>query len=246
MGILAKRTVTYLKSNGYVDESVQKAGVAGIPGCIEHAFTIWDAIQEAKKTKESLNVVWLDLANAYGSVPHELLMKAMDFFYIPQEVQSIMKEYYDNFRMRSSTEDFTTEWHRLEIGIAAGCSISVIWFILVMEMLLRSADCHEEKAKVRSSKKAFMDDVTLLTRDVDTMQSVLTRLDELITWTRMKFKAKKSRNLTIQKREAEATEVHNCRGTDAHSKRTTCEKLGALVLRNAVRQESRCGNHAAG
>ena len=92
-----------------------------------------------------------------------------------------MKEYYDNFRMRFSTKDFTTEWHRLETEIAAGCSISVIWFILVMEMLLRSADCQEEKAKVRSPKKAFMDDVTLLTRDVDTMQSVLTRLDELIT-----------------------------------------------------------------
>ena len=111
MGILANRTVTHLHSNGYVDESVQKAGVPGIPGCIQHAFTIWDAIQEAKKTNESLNVVWLDLANAYGSVPHELLMKAMDFFYIPQEVQSIVKEYYDHFLMRFSTEDFTTEWH---------------------------------------------------------------------------------------------------------------------------------------
>ena len=198
----AKRTVTYLQSNGYVDESVQKAGEAGIPGCIEHAFTIWDAIQEAKKTNESLNVVWLDLENACGSVPNELLMKAMDFFYIPQEVQSIMKEYYDNFLLRFSTEDFTTEWHRLEIGIAADCSISVIWFILVMEMLLRSADCYDEKAKVRSPKKAFKDDVTLLARDVDTMQSVLTRLDELITWSRMKFEAKKSRSLTIQKGKA--------------------------------------------
>ena len=199
MGILAKRTVAYLQSNGYVDESVQKAGIPGIPGCIEHAFSIWDAIQEAKKTKESLNVVWLDLANAYGSVPHELLMKAMEFFYIPHEVQDIMREYYGNFQMRFSTDDFTTEWHRLEIGIAAGCTISVIWFILVMEMLLRSADCSEEKAKVRSPKKAFMDDVTLLTREVDTMQSVLMRLDELITWSRMKFKAKKSRSLTFHK-----------------------------------------------
>ena len=182
-----------------MDESVQKAGVPRIPGCIEHAFTIWGAIQEAKKTKGSLNVVWLDLANAYGSVPHELLMKSMDFFYIPEEVQIIMKEYYDNGRMRFSTEDFTTEWHRLETGIAAGCNISVIWFILETEILLRSADYYEETAKMRSPKKAFMDDVTLLTRDVDIMQSVLTRLDELITWSRMKFIAKKSRSLTIYK-----------------------------------------------
>ena len=68
-----------------------------------------------------------------------------------------------------------------------------------MKMLLRSADCPEEEAKVNSPKKAFMDDVTLLTRDVATMQSVLTRLNELVTWSRMKFKAKKSRSLTILK-----------------------------------------------
>ena len=139
----------------------------------------------------------------------------------------------DDFRMRFSTEDFTTEWHRLEIGIAAGCAISVIWFILVMEMLLRSADCFEKKAKVRSPKKAFMDDVTLLTRDVDIMQSVLTQLDERIAWSRMKFKAKKSRSLSNHKGEQRQKKVHNCRGTNAHSKRATYEKF-AMVRRNFV------------
>ena len=199
MGILARRTVAYLQGNGYVDESVQKAGVPGIPGCIEHAFTIWDAIQEAKKTNGNLNVVWLDLANAYGSVPHVLLMKAMEFFHIPEEVQAIMRQYYDCFQMRFSTDDFTSEWHRLEVGIAAGCTISVIWFILVMEMLLKATDCPEELAEIRAPKKAFMDDITLLTSEVDTMQNVLTQLDDLITWSRMKFKAKKSRSLTLHK-----------------------------------------------
>ena len=196
MGILAKRTVAFLQNNGYIDESVQKAGIPGIPGCIEHASTIWEEIQEAKKNKKNLNVVWLDLANAYSSVPHVLLLKAMDFFHIPLEVQRIMKLYYDRFQMRFSTEDFTTEWHRLEIGIAAGCTISVIWFILVMELILRAASFSE--TEVRAPKKAFMDDVTLLTRADVAMDRVLCRLDELITWSRMKFKAKKSRSLTFR------------------------------------------------
>ena len=50
-----------------------------------------------------------------------------------------------------------------------------------MEMLLRSADCSAEKAMVHSPKKAFMDDVTLLTKDKTTMKGVLARLDELVT-----------------------------------------------------------------
>ena len=83
------------------------------------------------------------------------------------------------------------------IGIAAGCTISVIWFILVMEMLLRSVDCSEENAKVKAPMKAFMDDITLLTRDAYTMQKVLDRLNDLISWSRMKFKAKKSRSVTL-------------------------------------------------
>ena len=51
MGVLAKRTATYLHNNGYVTESVQKAGIPGIPGCVEHAFSIWDAIQDGKRLK---------------------------------------------------------------------------------------------------------------------------------------------------------------------------------------------------
>ena len=199
MGVIGRRAIKFLQENGYVDESVQKAGIPGIPGCIEHAYTIWDAIKQAKKDKLDLNVVWLELANAYGSVPHKLLAKAMEFFYVPEPVIGLMMQYYDCFKMRFSTRNFSTEWHRLEVGIAQGCTISVIWFVLVMEMLLRSAECSEEEAGVQAPKKAFMDDVTLLTREAEVMTRVLGRLDELVAWSRMRFKAKKSRSLTFRK-----------------------------------------------
>ena len=152
------------------------------------------------------------MANAYGSVLHVLLMQAMDFFHIPGEIQELMRKYYSVFQMRFSTEDFTTEGHRLEIGIAAGCTISVIWFILVMEMLLRATDFTAEEAKVKAPKKAFMDDVTLITTEVDAMNNVLYRLDELITWSRMKFKAQKC---GFEEWKAVKADVQNCWRGDA-------------------------------
>ena len=194
-GILAKRVVDFIQKNGYVDESMQKAGIPGIPGCVEHSFAIWDAIQKAKTEKESLAVIWLDLANAYGSVPHKMLKEAMNFFWIPEEVQNMMMDYYDHFLMRFTTKDFTTNWQRLEIGIAAGCTISVIWFVLVMEMFLKSTDT--EGIVINIPIRAFMDDLTVLTQNVETMEKVLQRLNQLITWARMKFKAKKSRSLVL-------------------------------------------------
>ena len=127
-----------------------------------------------------MNVLWIDLANAYGSVPRELLMKTMDFFYISEKIKDLMRSYYNNVKMRFTTEEFTTDCHRLEIGTDVGCRISVIWFVLGMEMLLRSADCSEEKAKVKSPKKAFID-VTILTRDQKNMLNVLSGLGELVS-----------------------------------------------------------------
>ena len=196
-GIIAKRMMTFLLANGYIDETVQKAGLPGTPGCIEHVNTIWNDIQEAKKEKSDLTVVWLDLANAFGSVPHQLMRKAMDHFWIPPEIQELLMTYYDKFIMRFSTDEFTTDWQRLEIGVAAGCTVSVIVFLLCMELILRGTNTDRITA-IRSPKKAFMDDIAILTTTVPSMRKILSRLDELITWARMKFKASKSRSVTIK------------------------------------------------
>ena len=63
--ILAKRLTSFLTGNSYIDTSVQKGGVPGFSGCVEHTSAITQLIHEAKKGRKDLTVVWLDLANAY-------------------------------------------------------------------------------------------------------------------------------------------------------------------------------------
>lgn len=57
---MACRVTTYLTPNKNVDRVVQKGGAPDIPGCLEHATMIWEAIHRAKMEKK---VVWLDLVN---------------------------------------------------------------------------------------------------------------------------------------------------------------------------------------
>ena len=59
----------YLTENGYINTSVQKGGMPGVAGCLEHATMIWEAIQRTKSEELNLDVRWLDLANASGLVP---------------------------------------------------------------------------------------------------------------------------------------------------------------------------------
>ncbi|KAL6468443.1 hypothetical protein MHYP_G00241200 [Metynnis hypsauchen] len=120
-GVIAQRLAEYLRRNGYVDTSVQKAGISGFSGFLEHASLIWHQIQAAKLEKRELHAIFLDLANAFGSVPHELLWTAFRFFNIPDTITTLVKAYFQDLQFCFSTPEFTTSWQHLEIGIMAGC-----------------------------------------------------------------------------------------------------------------------------
>ncbi len=45
--IVANRLMGFLLKNAYIDTSVQKGGVPGVPGCIEHTGVVTQLIREA-------------------------------------------------------------------------------------------------------------------------------------------------------------------------------------------------------
>ena len=65
--LLARLLTDCMMKNRFVDMSVQKARVPGFLGCMEHVQIIWESIQRCKRGKKDVDVIWLDLANAYGS-----------------------------------------------------------------------------------------------------------------------------------------------------------------------------------
>ena len=91
-GVIEKRMTRFMINNGYVNTSIQKAGVPGFPGCIEHTTMLWDWIKTAKDNKTELHVIWLDLENAY--IKHQLLEKAMEFFWIPEDIKNLISTYF--------------------------------------------------------------------------------------------------------------------------------------------------------
>lgn len=68
----------FLLRNTYIDTSVQKGGVPKMPGCVEHTGVVTQLLREAREGKGDLAVLWLDLANAYGSIPHRLVESSLD------------------------------------------------------------------------------------------------------------------------------------------------------------------------
>ena len=212
--VMASRLTKYLTENGYIDMSVQKGGIPEVPGCVEHASMIWETIQRAKSQKLDLDVVWLDLANAYGSVPHQMIQMTLEMYHVPSNIRQMLRRYFDGFSMRFSTKDYTTDWIDLQVGIAMGCAISPILFVLAMEVILKAAASNTSPTNLGDGLqipplKAFMDDTTILSSSKAETCKMLDRLDELITSCRMRFKPKKSRSLSLRKGKVADTEVFN-------------------------------------
>ena len=79
-----------------------------------------------------------------------------------------------------------------------GCVLSPLLFVLVMEMILRSADVNTNQI-TGPYMKAFMDDVTLIAESRSHMEQLVTCLQGLFKWAAMKIKPSKYQSLSLLK-----------------------------------------------
>ena len=163
--ILSRRLSKFLIMNEYIDTSVQKGGVAGIPGCIEQTGVVSQHIREARENNGNLAVLWLDLANAYGSIPHKVVEETLRRYHVPRSLSNLILGYYNNFNLRVTSGIKTSDWHRLERGIITGCTISATLFSLAMNIIIKSAEVGPmAKSRIRQLPlRAYVDDITVIT-----------------------------------------------------------------------------------
>ncbi|GFN77669.1 reverse transcriptase [Plakobranchus ocellatus] len=79
----------------------------------------------------------------------------------------MLEDYFNTFKMRFSTERFSTDSINLKVGIARDCTISLILFVLAIEFIPRAAEGNASPADFcggyfMSPLKAFVDDTTIL------------------------------------------------------------------------------------
>ena len=203
-GLKAERLMKFALENKCIDTSIQKGGVPGMAGCLEHTAVISQLIREAKEGKGDLVVTWLDVANAYGSLPHRVIMTALRRANVPDEMCKLVEAYYADVKIRFSTGEFTTEWRQVERGIVTGCTLSVILFALAMTMLVTAAK-EETKGPTSATgqkqvnSRLFMDDIVTTTETVVQTSLLINKLIGKLDYAGLTVKPEKCRSLVIYK-----------------------------------------------
>ena len=114
MGIIAKRLTTWAIDNDLVSKEQKSARPS--EGCYEHTFLLQSIIADARRSHKNLFVAWLDLRNAFGSIPHSAITTTLTHIGVPLPLIEMITNSYSG----ATTQVRTPHW--------SDCSYSsILW-----------------------------------------------------------------------------------------------------------------------
>ena len=204
--LVSRRLETHLISNNkFINKSVQKACIEKVPGSWEHISMVWAALKEAKSKNLSLATIWLDIANAYGSIPHKLIIFALHRYGVSPKWIHLIETYYSGIFSKSFSQEAPSSWHRRhQRGIFAGCTLSIILFLAGMNIILEyslvvtTPQFHLYNISL-PPMRAFMDDLNIMSSTICGAKTLLSRCTIALNWAGLTSRADKSRSIVIIK-----------------------------------------------
>jgi ribonuclease HI len=108
---------------------------------MEAAIMVKSALENARQMKKNCYLMPIDFANAFGAVPHEVILYAMRVHGIPKYIEDFVKSLYGTSKTTfkvdtKGTHPTFTDWIEVKRGVLQGDSLSPLLFNLVIDILL--------------------------------------------------------------------------------------------------------------
>ena len=173
-GVWADRLETWAEAGDAL--SPCQKGFRRFDGVLEHNFVLQCAINNARRSGNGCQVAFIDLTNAFGSIPHHLIWTVLTRLGLPPEILATIQDLY-----RGSSTSFRTTGGLSDpvptlSGVRQGCPLSGLLFNLSMEPLLRTMSTAEIELL------AFADDLALILPDAHHVRRALTLLESVCRW----------------------------------------------------------------
>ncbi|GFS54640.1 retrovirus-related Pol polyprotein from type-1 retrotransposable element R2, partial [Nephila pilipes] len=155
--------------------SAQK-GFTPHDGVIEHNFLLSQFIENAKRNKTDAILAFLDISNAFGSLPHEVLFNALEREGVDVEFTTLIQNIYLGSNTCILTEDGPTEPIPILRGVKQGCPLSGLLFNIAINNILVEVQGDNDSRKIL----AFADDLVLLSKSSDDLQMQIDKVASLL------------------------------------------------------------------
>ncbi len=181
----------------------RQRGFLPVDGCADNLAILESVIGEARRKNRSAYIVSLDVKNAFGSVSHEALIKALELGGAPAPLIDYVTSIYARFRTEVSLGT-DRQIAKINRGVLQGCPLSPILFNLVINQMLTKLPPHtgfalgEGDSKQLIDGAAFADDLLTIVNTVPGASLQLQALETYGPKWGLVFNPKKCRSLALQ------------------------------------------------
>ena len=169
---------------------------------IRQVSRLLQIIEDARRTKSTLYVLYLDLVNAYNATNLRALFNTLEKYGVPTQDVEMLRTILADSWLRVSNKFGETARCRLDRGVKQGDVTSPLLFAALINLLLRTLQdtgCGYEMTpppgdsrKVVVSNGAFVDDTFLVTKKAGSMQTMVDRVADFSYWTGIHVHVQKS------------------------------------------------------
>lgn len=232
--ILTNRLVSFYGENNYIDTTVQKGVMPGSKfGIPEHLYKVKSVFRNATKRNKQAYVLFIDIANAFGSLRLEQLYSILTKYNVPNQFIDYIREYYKSFEYHTQMDKISDPLRKWHNGLIQGTSLSPILFVSVMNYILvslnnRFKDTHgyELNSKRKNLFTAYIDDICITCNSYNNLNEVYTEIKKLYTELGFEINASKSGFLSVN-------DPDNHASLDGINKIDMYKYLGEYVTSNA-------------
>uniref|UniRef100_A0A914X2I6 Reverse transcriptase domain-containing protein n=1 Tax=Plectus sambesii TaxID=2011161 RepID=A0A914X2I6_9BILA len=214
--VMAARLTQWMIANNRI--SPAQKGFMPYEGCLEHNFVLQTCIQDARRSGRPGTVAWLDLKNAFGSVPHSTILRCMQWTGLSADSIEVVQRLYDGCVTNVRTMDGLTDDIPILSGVKQGCPLSPIVFNIAIEPIIRAVQRLQRGYLLHGVKHdvlAYADDLVLISGSVAGLQRMLDTTSRVATWAGLTFNPLKCASLHVdgKKRRAPRTRFSIQHGT---------------------------------
>ncbi|KZS06407.1 Uncharacterized protein APZ42_030150 [Daphnia magna] len=197
-GIWSSRIMSTATKLGWIS-SEQKGFLPGVRGIQEHTHLLHTVIEQTKQSKREMVIAWLDLSNAFGSIPHPILNCLFQSLPLPVELRRILIDIYSNNIMEFAVGHDYVRIHPTA-GVRQGDPLSSVVFNLAAEPIIRTAKSHKigfSAFQARVSTTAYADDIAIVGSSIWKTQRTFNAIEDTATSLGLKFNPGKCTSLTL-------------------------------------------------
>ena len=159
-------------------------------GLQEHVFCLKNSITDFRHQSGKLYIVFLDLADAFGSINHEMMVDDLRAYGYIEIIINLTKNIFIDSTFQVDTNSGLTDPIVRHRGIIQGCPYRVIAFEQGIDIWLRWL-CNDMQPSIPNKVQEHVDDIVLATTDEASMVEMGSKPEDFLDHSGMKIKHRK-------------------------------------------------------